>query len=104
MSECVFCRRTKLNKCICTKNKANKVYFYKAHNESQSRPTQWNLSPIGVRNQWKFATNSSPIRIKIPTCAPVSILDIRFSLDVQSRWPIRKINLKGYNFLVNQKS
>ena len=55
----------------------------KDHNESQKRPTQWNLSPIGGRNQRKYAPNPTPIRIRIPTCALVSILGITFDSDVQ---------------------
>ena len=63
-------------------------------------PTQLNSSPIGVRNQRKFAPNPSPIWIRIPACTPVSIGSITFGADVQSRrfklgW---KANLKGYNF------
>ena len=42
-----------------------------------------NSSPIGVRNQRKFAPNPSPIRIRIPTCTPVSIWSITFDSDVQ---------------------
>ena len=44
-----------------------------------------NSSPIGARNQRKFASNPSPIRIRIPDCTSVSILGITFGLDVQSR-------------------
>ena len=64
--------------------------------------TQLNLSRIGVRNQRKFAPNSSPIQTRIPTCTPVSILGITFNSDVQSRWFKLgcKFNLKGYNFAV----
>ena len=32
-----------------------------------------NLSPIGARNQMKFAPNPSPIQIRIPACALVSV-------------------------------
>ena len=70
------------------------------------KATQLNSSPIGARNQRKFAPNPSPIRIRIPTCTPVSIWSINFDVDVQLRrfklgW---KANLKGYNFVVYQKS
>ena len=44
-----------------------------------------NSSPIGARNQRKFAPNPSPIRIRIPSCAPVSIESITFGPDVQLR-------------------
>ena len=44
-----------------------------------------NLSPIGARNQRKFAPNPSPIRIRIPACTSVSIFGITFSSDIQSR-------------------
>ena len=69
-------------------------------------PTQLNLTPIGARNQRKFAPNPSPIRIRIPACALVSIFDITFSSDVQLWWfKLRyKFNLKGYNFVVYEKS
>ena len=54
-------------------------------------------SPIGARNQRKFASNPNPIRIRIPACAPFSICNITFGLNVQSRrfklgW---KFKLKG---------
>ena len=73
---------------------------------SQRRPTQLNSSPIGVRNQRKFAPNPSSIWIRIPACSPISIWSIIFGSDIQSRliklgW---KANLKGYNFVVYQKS
>ena len=56
----------------------------KARHEFKRRPTQSNLSPIGVRNQRKFASNPSPIRIRIPACTSVSIFSITFGSDVQS--------------------
>ena len=95
-----------LNKWICAKKKANRLYIYKGHNKSQNKLTQWNLSPIRVRNQMKFTPNPSPIRIRIPTCAAISILGITFGLNVQSRWfkLDYKFNLKGYNSVVCQKS
>ena len=48
------------------------------------KTTQLNLSPIGVRNQRKFAPNPSPIQIRIPACTPISILGINFGSGVQS--------------------
>ena len=74
-----------LNKWICAKKKANGLYFYKVHDEVKKRPTQLNLSPIGARNQRKFAPNPNPIRIRIPACTSVSIFGITFGSDVQSR-------------------
>ena len=74
-----------LNKWICAKKKANGLYFYKGHDEVKKMPTQLNLSPIGARNQRKFAPNPSPIRIRIPACTSVSIFGITFGSDVQSR-------------------
>ena len=73
-----------------------------SHDEFKRRPIQLNLSPIGVRNQRKFAQNPSPIRIRIPICTSVSIFSITFGLDVQLRWfkLSWKFNLKGYNFVV----
>ena len=85
MRKSVFCRRMKLNEHICAKKKANGLYFYKGHNESESRPTQLNLSLIEVMNQKKFAPNPSPIWIRILACAPLSILGITFCSDVQLR-------------------
>ena len=57
-------------------------------------------------NQMKFTPNSSPIRIRILAYTSVSIFGITFGLDVLLRlfklsW---KFNLKGYNFVVYQKS
>ena len=74
--------------------------------EFKRRPTQLNSSPIGVRNQRKFAPNPSPIWIRILACTSVSIFDITFGSDIQSRWFKLgwKFNLNGYNFLVYQKS
>ena len=84
----------------------NQVNLHPARHEFKRRPTQLNSSPIGVRNQRKFAPNPSPIRIRIPACTLVSIFGITFGSDIQSRlfklgW---KVNLKGYNFVVYQKS
>ena len=62
----------------------NQANLHPAMYEFKKRPTQWNLSPIGARNQRKFAPNPSPIRIRILTCAPVSILGINFGSGVQS--------------------
>ena len=45
-----------LNKWIYTKKKANGLYFYKFHNEFK-KDDPINLSPIGARNQRKFAPN-----------------------------------------------
>ena len=39
----------------------------------------------GSRNQMKFVPNPSPIWIRIPVCALVSIWSIKFGSDVQSR-------------------
>ena len=84
----------------------NQANLHPARHEFKRRPTQLNLSLIGARNQRKFASNPSPIRIRIPTCTLVSIFGITFSSDVQSRWFKLgwKVNLKGYNFVVYQKS
>ena len=84
----------------------NQVNLHLARNEFKRRPTQLNSSPIGVRNQRKFALNPSPIRIRISACISVSIFGITFCSDVQSRWFKLgwKFNLKGYNFVLYQKS
>ena len=91
----------------------NQANLHLAMHEFKKRPTQLNLSPIGVRNQRKFAPNQrkftpnpSPIWIRIPDYILVSIFGITFGSDVKSRlfklcW---NINLKGYNFVVYQKS
>ena len=84
----------------------NQANLHPARHEFKRRPTQSNLSPIGARNQRKFAPNPSPIRIRIPACISVSIFGITFGSDFQLRlfklgW---KVNLKGYNFVVYQKS
>ena len=80
--------------------------LHPAKHEFKRRPTQLNLSSIGARNQRKFAPNPSPIRIKISACTSVSIFGITLGSDIQSRWFNLgwKFNLKGYNFLVYQKS
>ena len=84
----------------------NQANLYPARHEFNRRPTQLNLSPTGARNQRKFAPNPSPIWIRIPACTSVSIFGITFGSDIQSRWfkLSWKFNLKGYNFLVYQKS
>ena len=64
----------------------NQVNLHPARHEFKRRPTQLNSSPIGVRNQRKFATNPSPIRIRIPACTSVSIFGITFGSDIQLRW------------------
>ena len=74
----------------------NQVNLHPARHEFNRRPTQLNSSPIGVRNQWKFAPNPSLIRIRIPACTPsVSIFGITFGSDIQSRWfkLVWKVNL-----------
>ena len=77
-----------------------------SQHEFKRRPTQLNSSLIGARNQKKFAPNPSPIWVRIPACTLVSIFSITFCSDIQSRWSKLgwKVNLKGYNFLVYQKS
>ena len=84
----------------------NQVNLHPARHEFKRRPTQLNSSPIGAGNQRKFAPNPSPIRIRIPACTSFSILGITFGSNIQSRWFKLgwKVNLKGYNFLVYQKS
>ena len=84
----------------------NQANLHPTRHEFKRRQTQLNLSPIGARNQRKFASNPSPIRIRIPACTLVSIFGINFGSDVQSRWFKLgwKVNLKGYNFVVYQKS
>ena len=84
----------------------NQANLHLARHEFKRKPTQLNLSLIGKRNQRKFAPNPSPIRIRILACTSVSIFDITFDSDVQSRWFKLgwKFNLKGYNFVVYQKS
>ena len=84
----------------------NQVNLHPARHEFKRRPTQLNSSPIGARNQRKFAPNPSSIRIRIPTCTLVNIFGITFGSDIQSRWFKLgwKVNLKGYNCVVYQKS
>ena len=84
----------------------NQANLHPARHEFKRRPTQSNSSPIRARNQRKFAPNPSPIRIRIPACTSVSIFGITFSSDIQSRWFKLgwKVKLKGYNFVVYQKS
>ena len=84
----------------------NQFNLHPARHEFKRRPTQLNLSPTRARNQRKFAPNPSPIRIRIPAYTSVSIFGTTFGSDIQSRcfklgW---KVNLKGYNFVVYQKS
>ena len=83
----------------------NQVNLHPAKHEFKRRPTQLNLSPTGARNQRKFAPNPSPIQIRILACTSFSIFDINFVSDIQSRWFKLgwKVNLQGYNFVVNQK-
>ena len=80
----------------------NQPNLHPARHEFKKRPIQLNLSPIGARNQRKYAPNPSPIQIRILDCTSVSIFGITFGSDVQSRrfklgW---NDNLKGYNFVV----
>ena len=83
----------------------NQVNLYPVRHEFKRRPTQLNLSPTGARNQRKFAPNPSPIRIRIPACTSISIFGITFRAHMSnqddSSW---KVTLKGYNFVVCQKS
>ena len=84
----------------------NQANLHLARHEFKRRPTQLNLSLIGTRNQRKFAPNPSPIQIRISACTSVSIFGIIIGSDIQSRWFKLgwNVNLKGYNFLVYQKS
>ena len=84
----------------------NQANLHLARHEFKKRPIQSNLSPIGARNQRKFASNPSPIRIRISACTSVNIFGITFGSEVQLRWFKLgwKDNLKGYNFVVYQKS
>ena len=85
-------------------SKLNQANLHPARHEFKRRPTQLNSSPIGARNQMKFAPNPSPIRIRIPAYT-VSIFSITLGSDVQLRWFKLgwKFILKGYNFVVYQK-
>ena len=67
-------------KCKVGLSQLNQVNLHPARNEFKRRPTQLNSSPIGVRNQRKFAPNQrkfapnpSAIRIRIPACTLVRI-------------------------------
>ena len=60
----------------------NQANLYPARHEFKKIPIQLNLSPIGERNQRKFAPNPSPIRIRIPDCTLVSIFGITFGSDI----------------------
>ena len=84
----------------------NQANLHPARHEFKRIPTQSNLSPIGARNQRKFSPNPSPIRIRISACTSVNIFGITFSSDIQLRWFKLgwKVNFKGYNFVVYQKS
>ena len=84
----------------------NQVNLHPVRHEFKRRLTQLNLSPTGARNQRKFAPNPSPIRIRISTCTSISIFGITFSSYIQLRWFKLgwKVNLKGYNFVIYQKS
>ena len=64
----------------------NQANLHPARHEFKRRPTQLNSSPMGARNQRKFAPNPSPIRIRISACTSVSIFSITLGSDVQSRW------------------
>ena len=92
--------------CKVGQSQLNQANLYPARHEFKRRPTQLNSSPIGARNQRKFAPNPSLIQIRILACILVSIFSINFVLDIQSRWFKLgwKLNLKGYNFVVYQKS
>ena len=92
--------------CKVGPSQLNQANLHPARHEFKRRPTQLNLSPTGARNQRKFAQNPSPIRIRIPACTSVIIFSITFGSDIQSRWFKLgwKVNLKGYNFVVYQKS
>ena len=84
----------------------NQINLHPNRHEFKRRPTQLNLSPTGARNQRKFAPNPSPIWIRISACTSVNIFRITFGSNIQLRlfklgW---KVNLKGYNFVVYQKS
>ena len=63
----------------------NQANLHPARHEFKKRSIQLNLSPIGVRNQRKFAPNPSPIRIRIPDYISISIFGITFGSDVQLR-------------------
>ena len=69
----------------------NQTNLHPAKHEFKRRPTQ---------------LNPSPIQIWIPACTSVSIFGITFGSDIQLRWFKLgwKFNLKGYNFVVYQKS
>ena len=54
----------------------NQVNLHPTRHEFKRRPIQLNSSPIGARNQRKFAPNPSLIRIRIPACTLVSICGI----------------------------
>ena len=92
--------------CKVGQGQLNQVNLHPARHEFKRRPTQLNLSPTRASNQRKFASNPSSIRIRIPAYTLVSIFGITFDSDIQSRWFKLgwKFNLKGYNFVVYQKS
>ena len=69
--------------------KLNQAKLNPAKHEFKGRPTQLNLSPIGIRNQMKFTPNPSPIRIRILACTSVSIFGITFWV----RCPIKVIQV-----------
>ena len=71
--------------CKVRLSQLNQANLHPARHEFKRRTTQLNSSPIGARNQRKFAPNLSPIRIRIPACTSVSIFGITFSSDIQSR-------------------
>ena len=63
----------------------NQANLHPSKHEFKRRPTQLNLSLIGAMNQKKFASNPSPIRIRILDCTSVSIFGITFGSEVQLR-------------------
>ena len=62
----------------------NQANLHPAKHEFKRRPTQLNSSPIGARNQRKFAPNPSPLRIRIPACILVSIFG-KFLAQISNR-------------------
>ena len=67
----------------------NQANLHPTKHEFKRRPTQSNSSPIGARNQRKFAPNPSPIWIRIPACTSVSI----FWHNLRLRYPIDMIQV-----------
>ena len=91
--------------CKVRLSQLNQANLHPARHEFKRRTTQLNSSPIGARNQRKFAPNPSPTRIRIPACTSVSIFDITFGSDIQSRWFKLgwKVNLKGLQLCSSPK-